>query len=228
MDAAIVELDALPDPVRTAAQDHDLRFAACRGMIRCVIGREIIGCVFNAADRDCLPALDHTQSGPLLADLVFGNLQQFRQISVRKSVLLSLDQKSIRETAAFVREELFFKNHKFLHLFQEIGLDIGHFIELFDVCAFAQGLVQNKLAFTGGLRQHGHQFLQGTLIEVLGKAQAISADFKGTDGLLYGFFIVLADAHDFAHRPHLGAKLVDGARELFKGPAGEFDDHIIP
>ena len=44
---------------------------------------------------------------------------------------------------------------------------------------------------------------------------------------LEGFFIGLADAHDFADCPHLGTQTVFGIAEFLKSPAGKFNHHII-
>ena len=58
-------------------------------------------------------------------------------------------------------------------------------------------------------------------------AQAVSAVLKGSDGLLESLLEILADAHDLAHGPHLSSQLILHALELFKGPSGKFDNHVI-
>ena len=65
-------------------------------------------------------------------------------------------------------------------------------------------------------------------MEILGKAQAVPADFQAADSLLKGFLVGLADTHNLAYRPHLGAQPVLGILKLFKGPSGKLDYHIIP
>ena len=64
-------------------------------------------------------------------------------------------------------------------------------------------------------------------MKVLGKAQAITADFQRTDGLLKGFLIVLANTHCFADCAHLGSQFVLHPGKFFKGPACELHHHIL-
>ena len=65
-----------------------------------------------------------------------------------------------------------------------------------------------------------HQFVERLLVEILGKAQAVAAVLQRADRLLEGLLVVLADAHDLADGPHLGAQLVLESLELLEGPAG--------
>ncbi len=72
MYAAIIELDALTDPVGAAAEHHHLLARAAWDSIRRVIGRVIICRVLDSANRHFVPRLDHTNAGSLLADFFFG------------------------------------------------------------------------------------------------------------------------------------------------------------
>ena len=104
---------------------------------------------------------------------------------------------------------------------------MGLFVEHFHSAPFAQGFIHDKLTFAGGFGQHLHQFIQGFLIESPWQNPGRNGLFQGADGFLKRFFIVLADAHHFADSPHLRAQFVFNPGEFFKGPSGEFDDHII-
>ena len=64
-------------------------------------------------------------------------------------------------------------------------------------------------------------------MEVFGKTQSETAILQRANGFLEGFFIGLADAHDFADGTHLSAQAVFGIAEFFKSPAGELHHHII-
>ena len=75
--------------------------------------------------------------------------------------------------------------------------------------------------------QQGQQFFFGKLVEVFNMSQTIPAFFQRTYGFLEGFFIIFADAHDFAYCPHLGSQLVIHTLEFFKSPPGEFHYNII-
>ena len=83
------------------------------------------------------------------------------------------------------------------------------------------------MTLTARCLQPFQQFFLGKLIEILCKSQTVTSDFQAADGFLEGFFIVLADAHDFAHGTHLCAQLVFHTFELFECPAGKLDYHIV-
>ena len=94
-------------------------------------------------------------------------------------------------------------------------------------CTLAQSFIHDKMPFAGRSNQKLQQFFFCLLIQILRMAQSITAGFKASDGFLERFFISFADAHDFANGTHLRSELVLHAFELFKCPAGEFDDNII-
>ena len=75
MDAAIIELDPLPDPIRTAAQDHDLAACRDRGRIGVMIAAVVISRVVHTADVNGMKTGNQSQGFPLCADLVFGDVQ---------------------------------------------------------------------------------------------------------------------------------------------------------
>ncbi|OPY04452.1 MAG: hypothetical protein A4E66_02589 [Syntrophus sp. PtaB.Bin001] len=75
MNAAVVEFDALADPVGPAAQDHDLPVATDPDLVRGVVRGIIVGSVFHAADGHGFPGLDHAQGGTLSTDVRFGNAE---------------------------------------------------------------------------------------------------------------------------------------------------------
>ena len=105
---------------------------------------------------------------------------------------------------------------------------MGQAKELLYVGALAQGFVHLELSLAAGLTQHQQQFFESALVEVLGKPQTGAADLQRTNGLLQGFLVGLADAHDLADGPHLRAEVIDGPLEFLEGPARELDDHVIP
>ena len=83
------------------------------------------------------------------------------------------------------------------------------------------------MALTGRRIQPSEQFFFRQRVKILRVAQPVTPRLKGTDGLLERFLICFADAHNLAHGAHLGAQLVLHTLELFKGPAGKLDHHII-
>ncbi len=77
MNAAVVELDALADPVGTAAQDHDLRLVfADRVPIRRIVRRIEVSAALCAAHMHTLPGFFHTQCQTTVPDILLRNLQQ--------------------------------------------------------------------------------------------------------------------------------------------------------
>ncbi len=225
--AAIVEFNALADAVRPAAEHHDLSAAAHLNRVRSVVGREVIRRVLHAADADRLPGVLHAERDAAVAEFPLGNAEQSGEVLVREPVLFRADQELIRQAAALVPENLLLQVHQFLHLPDEPFLDIGSRRQLGDIRALAQGLVHQELALAGGHGQELDQLVERFCVEVLGEAKSGPADFKRADGFLQGLFVVLADAHHFADRAHLGAEPVLDALELFESPAREFHDHVI-
>ena len=92
---------------------------------------------------------------------------------------------------------------------------------------FAQSFIHQEMAFTGRGNQHFKELFFGAEVETFGVAQAVTSGFQAPYGFLEGFFVSFANAHNFAYGPHLGTQAVFHAFELFKGPAGELDNHIV-
>ena len=64
-------------------------------------------------------------------------------------------------------------------------------------------------------------------MEILRKAESVTADLQASDCLLECFLISLTDTHNFAHSTHLGTKLILYILELLKCPSCELDYDII-
>ena len=116
---------------------------------------------------------------------------------------------------------------QFFHLLDEPRLDMGLFMEIIDAGTLAQGLIHDEVTLTRRPREESHQLIERSFMEVLCKTESVAVDLQGTDRLLQGLLVRLADAHHLSDRAHLGPELVDGPRELFKGPAGELDNDIV-
>ena len=77
MNAAVVELDTLADPVGTAAQDHDLLpVLVDRVLIRRIVGGIEVSAALCAAHMHTLPGFFHTQCQTTVPDILLRNLQQ--------------------------------------------------------------------------------------------------------------------------------------------------------
>ena len=93
MDATVVKLDSLADPVGASAQNHDLRLIFLnRIFIRGIIGGIEVGAVLSTADMDALPGLFHPQRDTAGSDVILRDFKELAQILVGKTVLLGGDQ----------------------------------------------------------------------------------------------------------------------------------------
>ena len=150
MDAAVVKLNSLSDPVGAAAQDHDLGLVrADRILIRGIVGGIVVGAVFGAADMDALPGFFYTQLYTAEADAFLGNLQKLTQVFVRKAVLLGLGERLIRGKGAFAGHKGFFLLHQFFHLLDKPCLDLGDLVDLLHGGSLAEGFIHDKMTFAG-------------------------------------------------------------------------------
>ena len=133
--AAIIELDALADPVRAAAQDHD--FFPCGGQgftVRLVLAeqRMLIGGVqvrrlrreFGGAGVDALVDRAHIQSMTLVAYRLFGLAGQFGEAFVGEAHGLNVGQR-VGVVRQALRTDLVFRSDDFLELAQEPFVDGG-------------------------------------------------------------------------------------------------------
>ena len=153
--AAVVELDALADPVGAAAEDHDLPAVADGHAVRRVVGGVVVGGVLHPADRHGLPGLrprpgacaargSRPPAGPAAAP---GSGRQ-------NPSCLAWVSRSSGSCRPLAGEDLLLQLDQLLHLLDEPGLDVGQRVELLDVGALAQRLVHDELALAGRLGQH--------------------------------------------------------------------------
>jgi len=100
MDAAVVELNPLPDPVGAAAEDHHLAVGRRGNLVRRVVCGVVVGRVLDARDGNGVPALHHPQGCPSASDLVLRNAQDLGQVTVGKAVLFRLGEQVVRQFPA--------------------------------------------------------------------------------------------------------------------------------
>ena len=116
MDAAVVELDALPDPVRSAAQHHHLSTLRDRDLIASRIGRVVVARVVYPRNLHGLVSVPHAQSQSLRADRVLVHAEQLGQVAVCETVLLGAHQKVVGQRPAPGGEDLLLQPDQFGHL----------------------------------------------------------------------------------------------------------------
>ncbi len=103
------------------------------------------------------------------------------QVAIGESIFLRLHQQLVGQLRSPVLENLLFQVNQFLHLFNKPRLDVSLRVEVLYGCTFAQRFVHDELSLAGRLSQQFHQFIQGPLMEILGKAKSISAVLQRTD-----------------------------------------------
>ena len=104
MDAAVVEFDPLPDPVRTAAENEDLPPVARLDPVRPVVGRVVVGGLLHPAHRDRIPCLDDPQCDPSLPDRRFRDAEDPGEVLVGEPVLFRLDEEVVGGKMPLVRQ----------------------------------------------------------------------------------------------------------------------------
>ena len=151
MDARVVELNALADPVGTAAEHHDLAVGGNGHLVLRIerIGGVVVGRVLHAADLELLELRVHADGFAALADVLFGRVEKFGQIFVGESVELRLAEQFVGKAREGIGGKLDFAVGDFTHLFNEIRRNGGHPDDLFDAHALEHCLVDQEVAFVG-------------------------------------------------------------------------------
>ncbi len=103
--AAVVELDALPDPVGAAAEDHHLSAVARRHPVGRVVRGVVVGGVLHARHRHRVPRLDHVRGRALSADALLVHPEDRGEVGVREPVALGLRKEIVGEIFTPVRED---------------------------------------------------------------------------------------------------------------------------
>ena len=228
MDAGVVELDALADAVRAAAEDHDLLVGGDFDLIRDgLVGRVVVAGVLDAADRDLAVGGGHAELDAAFADHAFAHGEELGEVLVGEAVALGGDQHVVREGHEAEFLEFAFELGELGHLLDEILRDAGHREDFVHGAAAAQEFVDHEEALAVRGADLLAELVHGEGGELGVEARAAAADLKRADGLLEGFLEVLADGHDFADGLHLGSEGVLRLRELLERPAGELHDHVV-
>ena len=229
MAAAAVELDALPDSVRTAAENHDLlppRHVADRFVVFCIC--RII--VRRCGSKFACACIDRAIGGmdavflPQRANPQFIHAQRIGQLPVRIAKLLRFPQALRR---VFNRR---FKSGKFRQFAEIEHVETGQLLNL----------LQRPAAFEGGMEhidtvgvrtsQFGRDFFIVHLVEFdlfLLQPEAPMARLQRADGLLEGLVEVPSDRHRLADGLHLRAKRRIRRGKLFKREPRHLHDDIV-
>ncbi len=238
MAAAIVELDALADAVRTAAQDDRLLLVRRIGLAigaaveAGLVGRIHIGRQAFELGRACVDALvdrAHAQCAARGAHGVFFDAAKFGEARIRKAHRLQPVHVGFGLRHA-VRAHLRLSVDQALQLFEEprivgtgrVDLVVGH--------AVAQRLRDDEQAVRRRPAQRGTDRVLVVAFAHAGHDDFVEPRqprFHRAQRLLQGLLEGAADGHGLADRFHRRAEQLFGAGEFLEGEARDFRHHII-
>jgi len=230
MAAAVVELDALPDPVGSAAKDHDLaprgRFCLALALIRRVQVRRG-GLELGAAGVDHLVDRVDALRLAVLAELGLRHAGDRGHVLVAEAELLGLLEHGGLGQLALVLQKLALERDDVLDVVQEPRIDLGQGEEFLDGHVAAKGLCHVPELVPVVASQPLFQLVRGErLVDVL-VAEAVAVDLQGTDGLAHRLLERPADGHGLADRFHLDRQLRRRLRELLEREPRPLDDAVI-
>ena len=230
MDTAVIELDALADAVRAAAQHHDLGGLSGRGLTLLFVGGVQVG----RAGRELRGAGVHPLEGRLHAEgqapLAHFGLRaagELRQALVREAVPLQAPERwGVQRGEA---RHGGFGLHQALDLDEKPRIDVRRGMYVRHRHAGAKGVRDEEDAVGARLRQLvGEAPLpRFRLVFVQQRIQAVLAGLQSTQRLLQGFLERAADGHHLAHGLHLRGEAIRDVGELLEGEARHLGDHIV-
>ena len=127
MAAAIIEFNSLPDPVRPASQNYDLRFIAGFRFVLFLIRRVHVRSVRFKFRSACIDALINRSEMRLCAPMPNsrgGRLPQLRKLLVAGSHALGFAQQVFGNSFDGHRSQTLIDRHNFLHLVNEPRIDL--------------------------------------------------------------------------------------------------------
>ncbi len=232
MHAAVVELDALADAVRTAAQNHDLVAIARRRFALVLVGRVQVGGAggeLGGAGVHALVHRAHLVGAAQRAHGGFVGAGQLGQAGIGEAGALERAQTGGVQRVDAIGGELDFGLDDFFDLIQEPRVDVRQREDVLDAETGTERVTDEEQA----LRARSLQFAleRGDVVFIgqvhAGRVQADLAGFQTTQRLLQGFLEGTAHRHHLAHRLHLGGQTGVGGRELLEREARDLGDDVI-
>ena len=221
MDTAVIELDALADPVRSAAQHHNLGAIARLGLAFLFVGGIKIrgaGGEFGGAGIHPLVDRMHIQILAQPPDIGFGNTGQRRQPAIGKALALEEIQsfpipQGHRARGTDFAGEL----DQLLDLRQKPGIDPGQLVQRIDGIAQPKRFSDEPQPLGTGYAQlilENRMRIGMTGIEDF--VETVGADFQSPQCLLHRFLEGTTDGHHLADRLHLRRQPGVGLREFLE------------
>ena len=238
MAAAVVELDALPDPVGPAAQDHDPPLVRLLGrrLVFVLVGRVVVRRVGFEFGRTGIHRLERSHDPARLAVLANGHvagLPQGGQLPVGESEPLGLAQHGIvdfRDVA--VAAQPFFHFDDLGDLVQEPRVDPGQPVDLVDRHAGFDRIAQIPDPLEVGYRQFRADLLQRRLLGRSPQVSAVApeseaANLQAAQRLLQRFLERPPNRHRLADALHLRRQRLVGVGEFFEGEPRDLGYDVI-
>ncbi len=233
VDAAVVELDALSDPVRAGPEDHDLLAIAVADLALVLVRRVVIrrlGGELGGARVDRLVRGDHAGRFTGSPHVALVDTPQIRQLDVGETEPLRPAPVAARHRGGLLVGERVPLLDDQRDLVEEPRVDPGHRVHDLDAEAAPQKLADLQQPVGGGDRRRGEQIVVAERVELRFRRVAVEAGpalFKRAQCLLEALGERAADRHDLADRLHLGAEHPGGAGQFLEGPAGDLGDHVV-
>ena len=230
VNAAVVELDTLADPVRAPAEHHDLSGVARRRFTLLFEGGiEVCRACRKLRRAGVHPLEDrrYSEPPPALPYRVLAAAREFRETLVRKPVALQALQ--CLEGQAFDAGDRRLAHHQVLDLGQEPGIDARNPGDLLDGHAEAERVRHVKDAIRSRLRKLVRQAaIPGVRrLRVQYRIQARHARFQAPERFLERLLESAPDRHHFAHRLHLGGEAIRHLAELLEREPGNLRDDVV-
>ena len=230
--AAIVEFDALPDAVGTAAEHDDLFLighlafidaAAFEGAVEIrrfgfEFRRTGVHHFIHPANAGCLAFFVHFVFRAMLHDLA--------DLLITETHMLGFKQQFGRKGIEFVFGDLLFEVDDLLDLEDEPAVDICRLYDALDADAHHQGILNAEYAIPlGCLEVFQDLFRLHLVLAVIAQSHCIV--LEALTSLLDGFSETATDGHHFPDGFHLQSEGVIGTFELIEIPARHLHDDVV-
>ena len=232
MDAAVVELDALPDAVRAATEDHHLLLGGRTDLGLVAVGRvEIRRERFELRGAGVDEAEDRLDAGGVTLRVDGGRRDTSRvgDLAIGEAGFLGL-AKQVGADGLTGGLEGQLEVDDAAQLAQEPRVDLGQVEDLLLGQAREHRVADEERTFgirAGEARADLSEVGEGGVAELTAAAEAPGADLEGAEGLLEGFLERAPDGHRLADGLHRGGEGGVGADELLEREARDLRDDVV-
>ena len=224
--AGVVEFDALPDAVRSGAENDDLTAVTGDNLGLVVVAGVVVRREGGKLPRTGVDSLEHGAHAENVAHgahIRFAKATQLANLGVREAVVLGEDHDVAVEPVG--RGHLVGDLVDEHDLVDEPRIDLGGSVHLLDRRTAAEGLLHGDDAAVGGNLGDGEQFVDRA--GLLAPVKARPALLERPQGFLQGGGVAAADGHGFTDRLHGGGQALVGGRKLLKREAGHLDHDVV-